>query len=809
MASISLPPSQTQWSDSQFQSQTGYDYVQPSMSRLERLPNPPFQFPARDPEPAQSDAMMPRVPPPLPAFSFPQASEPASPSFQRPSAPHRRGHSMVTGGSSANMDATGSNENAPAPAFLPPPGPGLSGRVPGRRNHAHRRSAAISSVDLSAISKAFPPMPVNTSVTGVKPHHIATGDGHGVVPDTAPRTPTLPSTGPADPSKLAPPPPVPMPLKSNSTSQQPLLIISSEKSASTLHPSTESEPSTQDLKLVRPKTANATFEFGETSSTEPTGDDTTRRPVSASASVAATARASTDVPDVPPLPKGQFGIPDIDMPQATRPEIPSRAASEKKTGKKKKMRTWAGMLTRKGKKRVPKKAPSSRKGPTPPPVLTRTNSEIGSLYGLNFDEDNTIIIRTPTQANAPQPEASNEPASFEASWKPRSFYEQGRESDIFNPVIDLDAALGPFNTPEMGTDQCSGFSIATKRMYSGGRRGQFVGPEMRYHRRAESAPEMPPFDRSALPRFNMNSNPDVFDEEEEDAFLAQSNTTKSTGNEGPKQRVHNKFPKSDDANKNGDDEIGLGIQALDTADTPTSEVPTSRGSESRPSTVHAETPITPNTNNTADLVRPQDYQEGVDIVDCGGSVGPFGKAHDSNAARSRLEDKRPVTSPDFGAVKPSFVPPMLDLDTAEFNLPPATTSMMERYAFNNGRPVSEHLHGSTEDVPSLSSTVSTATGNIPRMPTNTYSRTLGDRPGSMSTSGPPRSSGSITSKRSSLISFTKLVSGSGGEKSKLSHEQKVSQDEPERAKKKGHRFSRVLHFWKSKEKDKPKEANPQ
>src|SRR2546430_17255282 len=90
----------------------------------------------------------------------------------------------------------------------------------------------------------------------------------------------------------------------------------------------------------------------------------------------------------------------------------------------------------------------------------------------------TIVIRTPTNAKPPRPAWAEDTLALETSWKPRSFYEQGRDVDMLSPVIDLDAALGPFNTPEMESDRvvASGFSAATKRMYSGGRRGEFVGP---------------------------------------------------------------------------------------------------------------------------------------------------------------------------------------------------------------------------------------------------------------------------------------------------------------------------------------------
>lgn len=716
---------------------------------------------------------------------------------------------MAAGGVSGKLTANGANLDLPSPSFLPPPGPGLSGRVPGRRNHAHRRSAAISSVDLNAITKAFPPLPAaGTGAPAVpldaKQQPMTTGDttksGSRPVPAATPRVPVLPVAAPADPVELAPPNPAPVSLEPASTCQRPLSTVSSESSASTVRPSLpQSEPARQDVDLVRPKTANATFELGEASG-KPTKDGPAKRPVSASASVAASGRPSTDVPDVPPLPKGQFGIPAGDTPEeATRSEIPSRAASEKKLGKKKKMRSWAGILTRKGKKRVQKKGPLSRRAPTPPPILTRTNSEIGSLYGLNLDEDNTIIIRTPTRPDHQQ--MPDDHSSFESAWKPHSFYEQGRESDMFSPVIDLDAALGPFNTPEMGSDQCSGFSLATQRMYSGGRRGQFLGPEMRYHRRTESAPEMPPFDRSALPRFTLNPNPDVFDEEEEDAFLAE------TDDKCPKQK-EDADTKPDPLQQKPDDKPGLGIQVVDMADTPTSEVPTAQASESRPSTVHADTPITPNTNDTADFTRPQYSQDGVEIVDGDQVTSSHNKPLEPTPSRSQLEEKRPVTSPNLCTSKPEFAPHDPDNVSLEVpRLPTASSYMTDRYAFGSGRPASDYIHGSSEDVPSLSSTVSTATGNAPRMPANAYPRTFGDRPGSVTASVPPRSSGSNTSKRSSLISLSKLMGGSSGERSKLSYEQKAPQDEPARTKKKVHRFTRVLHFWKTKEK--PKDPSPE
>ncbi|KAI5282032.1 hypothetical protein KEM54_003021, partial [Ascosphaera aggregata] len=105
------------------------------------------------------------------------------------------------------------------------------------------------------------------------------------------------------------------------------------------------------------------------------------------------------------------------------------------------------------------------------------------------------------------------------------------EDNPFSPIIDFDAALGPFESPEVN-ESGSGFSYATKHMHSGrGRRNEFLSAENR-HRRSESAPLTgPPSPEQvrnspvamAMPQYSAAAifkTPDVFDEEEEDKFLA-------------------------------------------------------------------------------------------------------------------------------------------------------------------------------------------------------------------------------------------------------------------------------------------------
>lgn len=541
---------------------------------------------------------------------------------------------------------------------------------------------------------------------------------------------------------------------------------------------------------------------------------------------------------------------DVDQEEHTTEETSKGNSGRKSNKKPKKVRSWAGILTRKTKKRASKK--SSKKAPTPP-MLSRTNSEIGSMYGVNFDEDNTIVIRTPTNPDAPRrplPQPSqngNRTLSFESSWKPTSFYEQGSELDMASPVIDLDAALGPFNTPEMGSERpsASGFSVATRRMYSGGRRGEFVGPEMRYHRRTESAPEMPPFDRTALAigRYGLCSamaNPDVFDEEEEDAFLAQNDKPALKGEKSAKPGTNN----NDNSNSNSNNKVsamksssgsdtaseaatesdaaGLGIQVVDSADLPVLDSSAPPSVESRPSTAQIITPRTPvpNIMEISESHRVAGFRDNVDIVDfdqwSAVHADKQGGLAQSSPRNYHQDAKRPATSPEY-VYNPANQPSLSEIPPVPSGFPSpensrtsfegprlmtASSSMTDRYAPNslyNAGPDSEHYHGSVEDVPSLTSSASTMTGTMPRQSSTSHGITsFADRSASFSTALPRASN---SAKRSSLVSLSKLVSASTGERSKLSYEEKAPRDEPEKKKKKGHRISRLMHFWKTKEKE--------
>ncbi|OAX79419.1 hypothetical protein ACJ72_06263 [Emergomyces africanus] len=854
MASMSLPFAQGQ---SQLSSE-------PSMATP--APNPPFVFPQRNPPSPSSTSTSIRSAAPLPAFSFPQgaASDPAPScaSSPQPITPnlrpvgHRRRPSELNGSEIVSTLGPPMLESnvLPTPPPLPAPGPGLSGPGPGRRGHHHRRSAAISSMDLTAITKAFPPMPVGGSAPAtpadLRQQHamneeIARPSSRSfpnLTPHTPPISPSICLSSPDSTSNSRA-----RTAKSSPNARRPLSTISSEGSVSTVrhygHGSTAS--STADKPQTRPKTAGPLLDPSHGPSDSASENPPQKRPLSASASVTGLNKSPSDVPELPPFKKNIIegyhkftgGSMSKNDSSASLPTLEATASSqdrprtspERKPSKKpKKVRSWAGILSRKAKKRS--KKPQSRKAPTPPPILTRSNSEIGSMAEINFDDDNVIILRTPTLPDAPRnldaTELSKDTLSLESAWKPRSFYEQGTDSDMFSPVIDLDAALGPFNTPEMGSDRNagSGFSAATKRMYSGGRRGEFVGPEMRYHRRAESAPEMPPFDRSALGlgRFGGTStltNPDVFYEEEEDAFLAETDdtTSQATSPVASNYEADNSVGSNSSATvtraptndiSNITEVPGLGIESIDSPSRPivAADMACEHTTSSRPGISRlTDSPITPSSVAIGAGGHSQNHQRSDDIEIIEIDDWPIPAEN-----RTNLAEKRPSTSPECvysmmpkaptpDVTVPNFpspTPSNISFEAPRLTTASSTMTDRDRHPFNSGYSVDHgaadynYRQDSVEDVPSLTSSTSTTTGTMPRFSSSFYARGPVTEPPLFPRAhrGEP-----VARMRLNDPAYT-------GEKSKLSYEEKAPRDDVEKAKKKGHRISRLVHFWKTKEK---------
>ncbi|KAL2821258.1 hypothetical protein BDW59DRAFT_111171 [Aspergillus cavernicola] len=831
------------------------------------LQNPHFVFPARDPDDGydQSSKTMTDSRPPLPAFSFNPGSTdsnqtPPAHSSNRASG-HRRQYSEFVGSerlvAPGNTTAGQTNdEGLTTPVKLPPPGPGFS--AANRRRHAHRRSAAISSVDLTAISNALdlkpyaesapctpadlqreikspsePPQPLSYSATSLSrpappdsPQIMVDGASQNSLgqPEQRLSNPCLITEGSPKLSetKVAVQPGTPA-RKSDTT------ISFSKDEYSPRPQKSRPRPRTADASLMLEQGSGLTDNFLPTKRPRSeAGHSRGHKSMSSmSSGLLNTALRKSHVEDDGLFPSSfrqSSSSDDSDTSTddiAESSELPSSVSKKrlKTKQRKKKVRSWAGalLIRGKGKRHTSKQDTSEREtGGIPPPVFTRTNSDFGSGLDVEFDDDNIVVIRTPTNPTHPEPhQASTDVdawASLENAWKPKSFYEQTTTADSMSPVIDLDAALGPFNTPDMSSSRVpeTSFSAATKRMYSGGRRGEFVGPEMRYHRRAESAPEMPPFDRSFLQNQRIQTtssleNPDVFYEEEEDAFLAASSDSGKDIEEhleAPTTPTESKGDKSEDSGESSetltrqptDDSVivehaGLGIQRTEANEATPAAVPFSIPQEDPKLTEpHDALPFP-----SRSAIKDEDWHNRIPVPPSP-DVSP----------RFLPVDYRPVTSP---TELPSTLPPFslhggCSLPSSAFPSPDFTVSSEPPRSITTSSTTDPFPHVSMEDVPSLTSSASTMTNTLNRVSATFFPRPRlsTDRSASFSAAVHRRSS-QPTSKRSSLASLSKLVVGPHTERSKLSHEEKPPGDEPEKAKKKGRRISRLMHFWRMKDKE--------
>ncbi|KAF9886315.1 hypothetical protein FE257_011574 [Aspergillus nanangensis] len=886
MASISLPPQPqasstfSHYLDSTSQSPRGHNRRNLSMSHP--LPNPPFVFPARDPD-ATPDAPEPMAnpgaPAPLPAFSFnpgvSHSSQPSMPTLpvNRPGGHRRRCSEFIGTEHLVSPETAESTQNnneppTPAPPSLPTPGPGFSAGGPGRRRHAHRRSAAISSVDLTGISNALDVKPSNPSAPGSPANATLEMKQPLNEPNrpTPPASPSITINGeslyPAQPispvSPIAPDHDLSEAPPKDSESTVVVRPESTARNSDQAGPFHDKGPkAAKESPKPRPRTADASLMLSYGGA-----DDMSRfkRPLSATGHSRFRKSLSSGVLDAALRKDNDGNHPswadfhhssDGDSDTSGDDHYDTAQTGPKKKSKvkkrQKKVRSWAGsILTRgKGKRQISKNHSSEEDSGISPPAITRTNSDLGSGLDVDFDDDNIVVIRTPTNTTVPkmyQTVDDETQATLETSWKPRSFYEQGTtvQSDALSPIIDLDAALGPFNTPDLGSRNMSesGFSAASRRMYSGGRRGEFIGPEMRYHRRAESAPALPPFDRSFLTNNRLSTNlslenPDVFYEEEEDAFLAATSES-ARESDGPSsapaiassvdddtdgQSVRSK-ESSDTLTHHSVDETGEGHAGLGIGkegEPPDSPIPnevdsgryTTPPPEQRSSAEQLRDSVNPFSSpirRHVQAMKPEDWQRKIPIPPSP-DISPRFLPADHRPATSPLEmtPNIPQFSLQGGSSlsNSSFPSPNFTISS---DVPRSiTTSSTTDRNFSNisYNPSMDFPHTSVEDVPSLTSSTSTMTNTLNRFSANFFQHTRisTDRSASFSAAVHRRSSQPNSSKRSSLASLSKLVGGPHAERSKLSHEEKPPGDEPEKGKRKGRRISRLMHFWRMKDKD--------
>ncbi|KAK7514292.1 uncharacterized protein IWZ02DRAFT_407739, partial [Phyllosticta citriasiana] len=902
---------------------------------IELIPNPHFVFPA--PAPGDSQASSSRrpsslqaLPDPvraqntrdkykrrsasaLPDFSFSPASQgglaapttttpPLTPTSTSPTNPsrhsiHKRGASEYIGGRGGRssgtvvpMSASPTRLEAPSSGALQPASPA------GRRGHAHRRSGAISSHDLSFLLQPKnqpPPIPRIENVPATPAESVSQPSPQ---PAAEPLAPAIVLSGSSedltkhqessDLSQNRPPSRARVGFSETVEFIRPLSTISSETEStmSTVRahsvsdslssvmsgpsspqgirwarPPTSNPTTVPENTVPRPSTAGAMLDFGNNESTGFDCITNDSRPRSAILPDSAapppfpgnsapsnhfkkrsffwTEQRHSDSSIVPATNNSDSSISipsDSPVPSSAEPSPVAgstdggqTSAARKGFGKKpRKVKSWAtSIISRKAKRHGSKLKDLPRRGSTPTlPSQSSLHFDDQdhdldvSQISPNFDVDDTVTIVTPTATVAPARPKVN---TSLAAWQPKEFLKQ--DADIMSPVIDLDAALGPFNTPTIGPVPRSrnrGPSALKRPMHSS--MGTFG---IASHRRAESAPELVPFELRSAPMTGATTPmADVFEEEEED------DESPITLNAGKLTTALSSVAKKEDDEKideAGSDDSDSELQAKE-PEAPQSELKSTWNFEGAfgasstliadaanhsPKAKRAVTPVSPGSKpflNAAET-SPGTITEDRDDHSGGSSTtrtsestimpktgADITKEHDS-PKKVQESASGHVATPD------SLSPPTEPFRKGSFDVPRIGTASSS--SITDGRPANFGEPGpdyrvSVDDVPSLTSSRSTMTSaahaNFPYI----VPHSPGDRTASVSSvSSIPIES---RRKRASIASLSRLVGSSfGGERSKLSVEQRPQSEHSEKVNeiksRKHKRLSKMMSFWKPKE----------
>ena len=737
---------------------------------------------------------------------------------------------------------------------LPPPS--MSGR---RRGHAHRRSGAVSNHDLSTILQPADP---NSRRTGSAPATPCDSELHKqFIPtlDRASSQPALPHTSPnveaspTIPDASSPPVVQARPRVGFSDRLEyiprPLSTISSAttSSVSTVRPNHSLNGSVSSIRSNNTPSPPAVKAYGDDvfggelqSSTTGSPSHPFGEPVNFRLPPRTPYRFSPPPPDSIDLSEDDFSsssqvltsgseirafssstatgggalgmLPDQFSADYHSPNIPessvastaSAVSLKPNKSRQTKGKSWAGML------RKPSGVIASGDESGPPVASSETHNtpddqeptdlEDFSLDDVNFDEDTTLVIRSP-QYDVPR----SAPVNTNSTWHSDSTAEPESGS-----VLDLDAAWDlAGNEIQTRMSAGGGFRMGQRRLHSSGTTGGFIGPGMHYHRRAESAPVMTPVDyHLGFPRFGSNPQmADVFEEEEED--------------ENHKPQSQKQSPESDPT-EHESKALGLGVQVVDvdTSTSPSPRLPKERHPSSD-ALVVAQTDDSASSPAIGEIPKIGPDLD-VDIVDTMDEprFSVVTKSSDGSTITPTLSNdplrSRPVpASLDFAppgteqfsgysSLNPSPSPAKTSFDVPRLGT--AHSSTTERSGWSSSRTGDNNMEVgySTEDVPSLTSSASTMISHPVPITPIVGSRPDAERSHSLSEAvleRPPTSTS--TSKRRSLASLSMLRLGSSSGKSKLSIETRPGQDgseSGERTKKKRHRLSRIMKFFnKSKE----------
>lgn len=450
-----------------------------------------------------------------------------------------------------------------------------------------------------------------------------------------------------------------------------------------------------------------------------------------------------------PEPGNSFSFTPAEEPPRPRTS-PERSASIKR----RKVKNWTGgIFSRKTKRRPMKNI--GRRTPTSP-----SNRRIPDSV---FDNDNTVVIHdnpSPDEEKADCP-----PLQTIRTPVAPSFVDQSEDRDK-GATIDIDAALGSSECEEQQPQ--TGFAAARARLHSGGMRSA-IDQFGNLHRRAESAPHLPFPNRNIFGVHRIGSNSsmgveEVFDEEEEDDYLAGSGSevppspsisgTMSAGNATSAET--NAMETREQVNQSGAKIEEIPEMAL---------LPhQSSGSNLRPT-------------NVLDLIGTRPASLPMDFAFKSSSMPYVNRTEDESAPQSAVSS---------------------DAGHSGFDAQIGSSRFL----------VEPHYDGqtvSTDDIPSLTDSISTATGAQARVSGSVCTRPSMDQreQRSFSESAPPTDNFIRTYKRASLVSLTRLIPGSShGEKSKLRFGESAPNIESEAARpaKKANRISRLIHYLRPKDK---------
>ncbi|KKP07558.1 hypothetical protein THAR02_00354 [Trichoderma harzianum] len=390
--------------------------------------------------------------------------------------------------------------------------------------------------------------------------------------------------------------------------------------------------------------------------------------------------------------------------------------------------------------------------------------------------------------------------------------------DVSYPMIDLDAALGPFNTPLSynpeweAAQRAAGTPGSRRRLHSAQGLKGFSGPGMHYHRRAESAPDLPPFDfRSSIHRFGSSSTmADVFEEDEEDDdgkgnARSRLETSEETSEESDGETTPPAVMPILKEPFVGPSDKALGKMRRGSAGMVERESFSSHATRAEVSNV----PFQDDTimeEFTLPIFRAPTFQGRRESVDSGAPSAPSPRQRPATAEllvdeplalpSASTTPLSPYSASYASSSHPSPRSPM-SIDAQRISTAPSSVTDDSFHSLLMGEPGPEVRISMDYDIPSLASSNSAMTRDSTFIPVPRPRQPLSRDQRPVSMSAP------FGRRRSSLASLSRLISSSHGERSKLSMEVTLDNEpESKKSKSKTKRLGRMMQFWKPSKDDK-------